>query len=78
MSRHHTHAEICRRVFRERDRQLKKRIALLAEAGLDSSGVPFGGKQSNWMDPDVKAMRQVGDIDAYRELTDQQLIGQSR
>ena len=33
---------------------------------------------TNWLDPDVKAMRLMGDIDAYRELTDQQLIGQSR
>ncbi len=31
----------------------------------------------NFHDEDVRTARQVGDVDAFRELTDQPLIGES-
>lgn len=35
-------------------------------------------KSLNFHDEDIRTARQVGDVDSFRELTDQPMIGESR
>ena len=58
---------------------IERQIEENARNGFDSSGNPIGSHGGyNWYHEDIRTARQVGDVDSFRELTDQNLIGESK